>query len=110
MDSETSFDIDVATLARMRDAGEAHAVLDVREPWELAICAIDDSLNIAMRDMPARIADVPRDRPVVVVCHHGMRSFQVAAWLRRNGFANVVNLVGGIDAWARSLDPTMATY
>ena len=110
MDSETSFDIDVSTLARMREAGEPHAVLDVREPWEVAICAIDDSINIPMRDMPTRVADVPKDRPVVVVCHHGMRSFQVAAWLRRNGFANVVNLIGGVDAWARSADPTMATY
>lgn len=110
MDSETSFDIDVSTLARMRDAGESHAVLDVREPWEIAICAFDDSLNIPMRDMPARMDDIPKDRPVIVVCHYGMRSFQVAAWLRRNGFANVVNLVGGIDAWARSADPSMSTY
>ena len=110
MDSETSFDIDVTTLARMREAGESHAVLDVREPWELAICALDGSLNIPMRDMPGRLADVPKDRPVVVVCHHGMRSYQVAAWLRRNGFANVVNLTGGIDAWARSVDPTLPTY
>lgn len=110
MDSETSFDIDVATLARMREAGEAHAVLDVREPWELAICAFDDGINIPMRDMPSRMTDVPKDRPVIVLCHHGMRSFQVTAWLRRNGFANVLNLVGGIDAWARSVDPAMATY
>lgn len=110
MDSGRSFDIDVSTLASMREAGEPHAVLDVREPWEVAICAIDGSINIPMRDLPARVADVPADRPVVVLCHHGMRSFQVAAWLRRNGFANAVNLVGGIDAWARSIDPAVATY
>lgn len=110
MDSETSFDIEVSTLARMREAGEFHAVLDVREPWELAICAIDGSINVPMRDLPARLAEVPTDRPVVVICHHGMRSFQAAVWLRRNGFANVLNLVGGIDAWARAIDPATATY
>ena len=94
----------------MRDAGQPHAVLDVREPWEVAICAIGDSLHIPMRDMPTRMTEVPKDRPVIVICHHGMRSFQVVEWLRRNGFANAVNLVGGIDAWARSVDPSLATY
>jgi rhodanese-related sulfurtransferase len=110
MDSESSLDIDVAALARMRDAGERHAVLDVREPWEVAICALDGSLNIPMREVPAKLHDLPQDRPLIVICHHGMRSYQAAAWLRRNGFGNAVNLSGGIDAWARTVDPAMPTY
>jgi rhodanese-related sulfurtransferase len=110
MDSEQSFDLDVAAFARLRDAGQSHTVLDVREPWEVAICAFDGSLNIPMRELPAKLSDLPQDRPLVVVCHHGMRSYQVAAWLRRNGFGNAANLAGGIDAWARSVDPSMPSY
>lgn len=110
MDSEAAFDLDVAAFARLRERGDAHGVLDVREPWEVAISAFEGSLNIPMRELPGRLADLPRDRPLIVVCHHGMRSYQVASWLRRNGFANAVNLVGGIDAWARTIDPSMASY
>lgn len=110
MDSEASLDLDVAAFARMRGAGQAHCVLDVREPWEVAICAFEGSLNVPMRDLPPRLPDLPRDRPLVVVCHHGMRSYQVAAWLRRHGLGNAVNLAGGIDAWARLVDPAMPSY
>jgi len=110
MDSERSIDLDVEAFARLRDAGEAHAVLDVREPWEIAICALEGSLNIPMRELPARLAELPRDRPLVVICHRGMRSYQAAAWLRRMGFGNAVNLAGGIDAWGQVIDPAIPSY
>jgi rhodanese-related sulfurtransferase len=53
---------------------------------------------------------LPQDKPLVVVCHHGMRSMQAVMWLRSQGFQNAVNLRGGIDAWARQIEPRMATY
>ncbi len=103
-------EIDVFELARMRDAGEAHVLLDVREPWEIAVCAIDGSVNIPMGQVPARLDDLPRDRPVIVLCHHGIRSSRVAAWLRQNGLTKAVNLQAGIDAWVRHVDPSLPSY
>lgn len=102
--------IDVTELARWRRDGVAHAVLDVREGWETALCQIEGSLAVPLAHVPAASADLPRDVPIVVVCHHGMRSMQGVAWLRRAGLENATNLAGGIDAWARQIDPAMATY
>jgi rhodanese-related sulfurtransferase len=102
--------IDVRALARWRDDGLAHAVLDVREPWETEMCLIPGSLCVPLGEIPSSVDKIPTDRPVAVVCHHGMRSMQAVAWLRRNGYENVTNLAGGIDAWARQIDPSMSTY
>lgn len=102
--------IDVEELARWRRDGVPHAVLDVREPWETDLCAIDGSLKHPLATIPGTAASLPRDVPLVVVCHHGMRSMQGVAWLRRNGLENAVNLAGGIDAWARQIEPAMAVY
>ncbi len=85
-------------------------VLDVRELWEREICALEGSRHIPMSEIPARVDELPRDRALVVYCHHGMRSLQVTMWLREQGLDNVVNLGGGIDAWARDVDPAMPTY
>jgi Rhodanese-related sulfurtransferase len=63
-----------------------------------------------MNSVPGRRDELQSDRETVVVCHHGGRSMQVASFLERNGFTNVYNLSGGVDAWAREVDPTMATY
>jgi rhodanese-related sulfurtransferase len=102
--------VSVDELDRRRKAGEPVAVLDVREPWELDIARIDGALAIPLASLPARVAEVPTDRPVVVVCHHGMRSFKAMSWLRQNGVPNAINLDGGIDAWARQIEPTMGVY
>lgn len=102
--------IDVQELSRWRETGVAHAVLDVREPWETALCLIDGSIVVPLGSVPGAIDRLPEDRPIVVTCHHGMRSMQAVNWLRRNGRANAVNLSGGIDAWARLIDPAMAVY
>lgn len=85
-------------------------VLDVREPWELEICRIDGAVAMPMRLVPAHAATLDAAAPVVVVCHHGMRSMQVAMFLEREGFADVFNLQGGIEAWAGDVDPAMARY
>jgi rhodanese-related sulfurtransferase len=85
-------------------------LLDVREPWEQQICRIEGSEPMPMRTVPARAGELDPERPVVCVCHHGGRSMQVAMFLERQGFKDVYNLTGGVDAWARQVDRTMATY
>ncbi|HVJ51358.1 MAG TPA: rhodanese-like domain-containing protein [Aliidongia sp.] len=102
--------ITVQELDGWRSAGRALTLLDVREPWELEICRFPEALSIPLQTLPGRIGEVPADRPVVVLCHHGMRSQQAVMWLRRNGVGNAVNLDGGIDAWAREIEPEMGVY
>ena len=97
--NDTSDEMDVQALAQLKRQGTPHMVLDVREPDEVAICAIADSLPVPMQQIPARLDALPRDVPVVVMCHHGGRSRTVTQYLRNSGFDNAVNLAGGIDAW-----------
>jgi rhodanese-related sulfurtransferase len=85
-------------------------LLDVREPWEYEICHIAGSVAIPMKEVAARMEELQDAEEIVVICHHGMRSAQVAAFLARSGMDNVANLSGGIDAWARTVDGTMAVY
>lgn len=102
--------VDVRAFQEMRQSAEPHAVLDVREDWEREICRLEGSLNVSLTKLPEYIPDIPKDKPLVVMCHHGMRSWHAVMWLRSQGFNNAVNLDGGIDAWARQIDTTMATY
>ena len=85
-------------------------LLDVREPWEFENARIEGSTLVPMRTIPERMQDFNPDQEVVVICHHGIRSRMVAAYLERHGFSNVINLAGGVEAWAREVDPHMATY
>lgn len=86
-------------------------LLDVREPWELERCPMPGGpLSMPMRSVPARYLELDRDAEVVVVCHHGARSYQVAMFLEHQGFTNVYNLYGGVAAWAQQVDPAMPTY
>ena len=85
-------------------------LLDVREPWEFETCRIPDSRHVPMRSLPARLTELDRDAPTVVICHHGSRSLQVAYFLAHQGFSEVYNLAGGVNAWARSVDPAMPVY
>lgn len=95
----------------MADRGrEPPALLDVREPWEVALCVIEGSIAIPMSDILARLHEIDRAREWVVVCHHGLRSQQVAMLLHHEGFLQVHNLHGGIDAWACDVDPGMRQY
>ena len=94
-----------------KDASRASPlVVDVREPWEHDRARIDGSTLIPMREIPARIGELPDDRDIVLMCHHGTRSAQVAQWLARNGLSRVHNLAGGIDAWSRLVDPAIPRY
>lgn len=85
-------------------------LLDVREPWEHAICMIDGSVPVPMREIPGRVAELDDTRPTVCICHAGMRSAHVAMFLERQGWPEVYNLVGGVDAWARQVDTAMPLY
>jgi rhodanese-related sulfurtransferase len=106
----TPFEIDVRELERRRRGGESVTVLDVREPWEVELCAIEGSRKLPLDTIPEHLEELPRDGLLVIVCHHGVRSGRAAAWLRAHGFDNAVNLAGGIDAWAREVEPSMRTY
>ena len=85
-------------------------LLDVREPWEVETCHIDGALTMPMNSIPARIDDLDVEATIVCICHHGARSMQVAAFLERNGFGKIINLTGGIHAWAVQVDPAMPKY
>jgi rhodanese-related sulfurtransferase len=96
--------------SRLQGGGEPPMLLDVREPWEFGICRIDGARSLPMRQIPAAIGELDRDRDLVVICHHGIRSQQVAVYLEYQGFDKVINLQGGVAAWARDVDPGMQTY
>jgi rhodanese-related sulfurtransferase len=85
-------------------------LLDVREPWEFERCRIGDAQLLPLRELPARLAELDPQTETVVICHHGGRSMQAAMFLERQGFASVHNLAGGVDAWARTVDPAMPVY
>lgn len=85
-------------------------LLDVREPWEFRICHIEGSQLIPMGQLAASIRALDPGRETVVICHHGIRSRQVARFLDYQGFTKVINLAGGLDAWARDVDREMPTY
>ncbi|WP_332825173.1 rhodanese-like domain-containing protein [Ramlibacter sp.] len=89
-------------------------LLDVREPWELQVASVQpdgfELVAIPMNEIPGRLAELPEDRPIACLCHHGMRSQNVAAFLARQGYPDVANIAGGIDAWSREKDPAVPRY
>jgi rhodanese-related sulfurtransferase len=85
-------------------------LLDVREHDELALAAVEGALHIPMREIPARLAELDPAKPLVVMCHSGGRSRRVAEFLKGNGFTNVFNLNGGIDAWSTQIDSRVPRY
>jgi rhodanese-related sulfurtransferase len=93
------------------DAKRAPPVLiDVREPWEFEYCRIEGSVSIPLGELAGRVGELPHDRPLVMVCHHGHRSFHAAAMLKHAGFFQVHNLRGGVEEWAAEVEPTMKRY
>lgn len=105
---ETPIEVDVATTAQL--VREGALLLDVREAHEVVTCAIAGSRHIPMRQVPENLPNLPRDRLILVLCHVGGRSLRVTQFLRANGFTQVSNVAGGIDAWAEQIDPTLARY
>ena len=85
-------------------------LLDVRQPWEYDVCNIDNSLLVPMSQIPAKVESLDLERETIVICHHGIRSRSVGRYLEQNGFSNIINLSGGVDQWAKTVDGQMATY
>ena len=96
-------------LARYLDE-EKPLLLDVREPWEFDICRIDGSLNLPMGQLPGNLERLQDAAEIVVICHHGIRSLQAAIYLQPYCDGELINLDGGVDAWAREVDPAMPVY
>ena len=102
--------ISPALLKSKFDTGEKPRLLDVREVWEYDLCNIENSINISMSNIEQILNKFKRDDEIIVICHHGMRSLQVASYLESKDYTNITNLEGGIDAWAKSIDSLMAQY
>ena len=102
--------LSVTEFKTWRDDNKDCVLLDVREDGEVAHANIDGHTHIAMNLIPLRHNELPDDKPIVVYCHHGMRSMQVALFLEHAGFSDVYNLSGGIEAWSVQIDPSVARY
>jgi len=89
---------------------KAPLLLDVREGWEVETAALPGVVHIPMYDVPARLQELDEDADIVCICHHGMRSMQVAMFLEQNGCTQVFNLSGGMDAVSRSVYPHIPVY
>ena len=93
------------------DAGDAFALLDVREPWEVQTAHIKSAKLMPMGDVPSRAhQELDPEEHVVVICHHGVRSMNVTVWLRQQGFEHAQSMRGGIDAWSRLVDASVPVY
>ena len=104
------YEIAPEELKSLLDRGSDVVVLDVREQWELDTASMAHHKHIPMNEIPARYSQLEQEKHMVVVCHHGVRSMNVTMWLRRQGFEKVQSLAGGIDRWARQIDPTVPVY
>jgi rhodanese-related sulfurtransferase len=103
-------EINVRDLQQRITAANPPVVLDVREPQELAIARFPGAVEIPMHDVPKRLDELDPKQEIFVLCHHGMRSAQVASFLADQGFAQVGNVTGGIDAWALFVDQSVPRY
>lgn len=104
-------DLTPAALHARLTAGEDIQLIDVREPMEFDYCRIAGSELIPLGEIPRRAGEIRAAGPVVLICHHGVRSAQALAYLQhRLGRENLLNLKGGIDAWSRDVDPSVAVY
>lgn len=104
------FEITPEEVNELRRHDEDFVLLDVREPHEIAAANLEGSLTIPMGEIPARLQELDPEQHIVVMCHHGVRSANVAAWLQRQGFERVQSMRGGIDRWAREVDPRVPVY
>jgi rhodanese-related sulfurtransferase len=97
---------------RLEEAGKS-VLLDVREPQEFALARIEGSLLIPMQSIPSelqKLEGLADEQDLLILCHHGVRSLQVTAWLRARGLENCYSIAGGIDRWSREIDPSIPMY
>ncbi len=110
-DLRMDYEITPEEVKRKLDDGEQFTLLDVREPWEFDTAHIDGAKLIPMGDVPARAhQELDPEDHIVVICHHGVRSMNVTAWLRQQGFEKAQSMRGGIDAWSRRVDANVSLY
>jgi rhodanese-related sulfurtransferase len=102
-------EITAAELKSLLAAPAPPTVIDVREPWEAEVCAFAGAQLIPLRSLPQRLQEIPRDRPVAVLCHHGQRSLMAAQYLEQQGY-DAMSVRGGIDRWAAEVDRGMPRY
>ena len=102
--------LSVQQLADALKSERPPTLVDCREPREWSFCRIEGARHIPMSTIRTRFQELESDEPIVVYCHHGMRSLQVTLWLKQQGFENVASMAGGIDAWATTIDPTLPRY
>lgn len=107
---EWTYPIEVDVVTAAEDLKKTGKLLDVREPMELEFCSIRGAITIPMGQVPHQLEALPRDCPLYILCHHGMRSGQVTAFLRQRGFENAINIAGGIDAWSTQVDSEIRRY
>ena len=105
------YEIAPVEVKALLDSGTPLRLIDVREPGEHALCRIEGSELIPMRSIPQHLNELDSDGPpLVVFCHHGVRSLSVVDWLRRQGVENCQSMSGGIDEWSRAIDPSVPRY
>ena len=92
------------------DKGDKLVLMDVREPWEFALAKLDGSVLIPLATLPQSLDKLDRQAEIIAYCHHGMRSADATGLLLQQGFSNVKNLIGGIDAWSAQIDPSVPRY
>jgi rhodanese-related sulfurtransferase len=103
-------ELDVHAATELLRGEDPPLLLDVREPAERQVCSLGEGLHIPIGEIPLTWQSLPRDRHLLVYCHHGMRSLRVAGFLRENGLHQVQSIRGGTDAWSLEIDPTVARY
>ena len=106
----TDLELTPAELKQRLDRGEKVLLVDVREPWEFEVCRIAGAKLIPMSQIPASLQSLDVDEEVICYCHHGMRSLDVAVWLRNQGVAGAKSLAGGIERWSQEIDPQVPRY
>jgi rhodanese-related sulfurtransferase len=105
------FEISATDVKRRMDAGEAIALIDVREPDEYQVCHIEGARLIPMRSVPQQLEHLESASGILVLfCHHGVRSLKVVEWLRDQGLSDCTSMAGGIDAWSRMVDSRVPRY
>jgi rhodanese-related sulfurtransferase len=113
MTADPTLEIEISSgqVKALQKRGETFTLLDVREPWELDASHLEGAKHIPMGDIPTRAhQELNPDEHIIVMCHRGMRSLSVANWLRQQGFERVQSMRGGIDGWARTVDPKVPLY
>ena len=103
-------DVTPTEFVRLLDDNAGWQVLDVREPWEFAVSALEHAILMPMGDVAGRLAELDNTRPTAVLCRSGVRSRKGAEFLAERGFTKLINIAGGINAWSQEVDATLEQY